>query len=415
MALKLRNAEVDDLDRLVELHQWCYPLSKLDAEGRRDVYMNNPRADLEDVLVVTDSDLVVASMTAYRFTQYQEGAELPVVGVANVAVAPDYRREGIAGFLMKESLVIFEEQGVTACLLHPFSHCFYRNLGWGYSGEIRQYHIKTDQLSDYDEALDDAELDAELFSGEDLSNLMDFYEAQARQSNGLLSRNERYWGERLVAPPRQVVLARFSGDLIGYLIYSLHEVQSDNDLLQNMEIHEWTAPTLDARDALLGFLARQSDQIESIRFTLQPDEPLHLWVDDPRSQSRRCIHRLYSETATVALGLMHRLVNLKSAFENGRRFNGVKGELTIEMEDDVLGDRRLAVTFTGKGATANEAKSKPGRLLRGPVDVLSQIYCGYTSPQQAFELDQLEYEGADTLAFCEQAFRQPPPRCFDLF
>lgn len=415
MALKLRNAETGDIERLVELHQWSYPLSKLDAEGRRDVYVNNPRAGLEDVFVVIDNGLIVASMTAYRFTQFQEDAEFPVVGIANVAVAPDHRRGGIAGFLIQQSLEIFEEQEVTASLLHPFSQSFYRNLGWGYSGEIHQYHINAEQLCEYVDVLEETELSARLFSEEDLPEIMAFYEAQARQFNGLLSRNERYWQEKIVAAPRQAVLALFSGDLIGYLIYSLHEILTENFLLQEMEIHEWMAPTLDARDVLLSFLARQSDQVESIRFTLHPDEPLHLWVDDPRSQSRRCIHRLYNETATVALGLMHRLVNVKSAFENGRKFNGVKGELTLEMEDDLLGDRKLAVTFTGKGATVDEVKSKPGRLLRGPVDVLSQIYCGYTTPQQAYELDLVEIEEGDTLDFCQRAFRQPPPRCFDLF
>jgi predicted acetyltransferase len=415
MALKLRNAEDADLDKLAELHQRSYPLSKLDIEGRRDVYVNNPRAGFEDVFVVEDGDALIASMTAYRFTQFQENAAIPVVGIANVAVAPDHRREGAAGFLIGQTLKIFEEQEVSASLLHPFSFRFYRNLGWGYSGEIRQHHIKTAQLADYADDLGETELGTALYREDDLSRLMEFYEAQARQTNGLLSRNGRYWRERLVADPREAILALFNGDLIGYMIYSLQEIQSDNFLVQKMEIHEWMAPTLDARDALLGFVARQSDQIESVRITLPPDEPLHLWLDDPRSKNRRLIHHLYNETATIGLGLVYRLVNLKSAFENGRPFNQVKGDLTIEMEDDLLGDRRLAVSFNGKGAAAEEAKSKSGRLLRGSVDILSQIYCGFTSPVQAFELDLVEYEGKDTLDFCQRAFSQPPPRCFDLF
>lgn len=415
MAFKLRTAQPGDADRLVELHRFSYPLSEHNLEERRDIFERNPRCDLEDVFVVNDGDDLIACMIAYRFNQYQEEAEIPIVGIGTVSVAPDRRREGVAGFMIEGALELFEEQGVPACILYPFEHRFYRYLGWGYAGEIRHYQMLTSQIADYEDAIEDEDLSVELFQEEQLPQLMAFYDAQARHFNGLLQRVESYWKECITDSPRQVVLARFSGEIIGYMIYSLEKIYSGNTFAQRMVVHEWMAPTLDARDALLNFMARQSDQVESLQLSLQPDEPLHLWVDDPRSQNRRMMQRLYSETATVGLGWMYRLVNLKGAFESGRRFNNVKGELAFVMEDELLGDRRLMVSFSGGGAVAAEASSRPKRLVRGPVDVLSQMFCGYTTAQQAYEQDLLDFEGRDTVEFCQRAFWLPPPRCFDLF
>lgn len=415
MTLKIRSAELGDVDQLTDLHRICYPLPELSPENRRETYTNNPRCSLEDVLVAFIGSKLVASLIAYHFTQFQEEVEIPVVGIANVLVTPERRREGIAGELIQKTLELFEEQDVPASILYPFEHKFYRHLGWGYATEIRQYCLKTEQIQEYEDIFEEDDLKAELLNSDQLPHLMNFYDSQARKYNGLLKRNERYWKEKIISPPRQLVIARYNGEIIGYLAYFLQKVSSDNSFIQEMVIPEWMAPTLDARDALLCFLSRQSDQVDRLRFFLGTDEPLHLWVVDPRSADRKMVNRLYAETATLCSGMMYRLVNLKSAFEGGRPFNGVKGELTIESEDELLGDRRLILTFNGKGAVSSEAKSQSNHLLRGPVDVLSQIFCGYMTAEQAFELDLVEFEGKDTLEFCQHAFAMPPPRCFDLF
>ncbi|MFH1862677.1 MAG: GNAT family N-acetyltransferase, partial [bacterium] len=295
MSRILRSARPDDLDRLVELNQQCYPLLPLSAEERRDlIYARNPRCSLDNVLVLLDRAEIIASMIAYRFTQYQENVEIPVVGIGSVAVAPDRRREGAAGELIQLALEQYEEEELPACILYPFSHHFYRRLGWGYAGEIRQYHLLTSQLRDCEEALDDEELRVKILTLDQLPLLMRFYDAQARRMNGLLQRGERYWRERLLTAPRIVAAAFSSGEMIGYLIYTLERCHSENIFIQEMLVHEWCAPAPEAREALLGFIARQSDQVGSIRLFLGPDEPLHLWIEDPRLASRAMMQRLYS-------------------------------------------------------------------------------------------------------------------------
>ena len=93
----------------------------------------------------------------------------------------------------------------------------------------------------------------------------------------------------------------------------------------------------------------------------------------------------------------------------------MKGNLTVEIQDEILGDRRLTVSFSGQGAQAEGTNAKTKRHLRGDVDLISQIFCGYTGAQQAYELDLVEFEGKDTVEFCQHAFALPPPRCYDLF
>ncbi len=415
MSYKLTTAQPADVDSLTEMYRLCYPLIDLSPEERYNYFVRNPRCDLEDVFVVKDGKEPIASMIAYRFDQFQEEVEIPVIGIANVMVAPNHRRRGVANFMMQRSLEIFEEEGIAAAILYPFEHRFYRYFGWGYAGEIRQYQIRCRQLAEYLEEEEDDDLETVLFQEQQMPQLMEFYDAVASRSNGMLKRNEEYWRGKLVEPPRQAVLAYFNGEIIGYLIYSLEKIHSDNLFVQEIVVHEWMAPTLDARDALLGFLAKQSDQVESIRLSLQPDEPFHLWVDDPRNKNHRFLNRLYAHTATVGLGWMYRLVSLKEAFESGRRFNNVKGDLRVEVEDDQLGDREIGVTFSGNGAKVDKATSKPERIVRGTVDIVSQLFCGYTTAEEAYEQDLLEFEGKDTIEFCQQAFWLPAPRCYDLF
>jgi predicted acetyltransferase len=415
MSLKLRTAEIDDLPALGKLHQLSYPLINLTFEQRQASFADNARCALEDVWVVSDEDEIAACMVAYPFTSYQDEVEIPVLGIGTVAVRPDRRRQGVAGFLIKEALNTFESQGFAASILYPFQHRFYRRLGWGYAGEVRRYHLASSQLEDYDEILDDPDLAVDLMREEDFPDLMAYYENMARRSNGMLRRNPRYWRERILAPGRNAVLARFSGDLIAYAIYSHYPLEATNLLAQGIEVHEWLAPTLDGRDALLSYFARQADQVETMQFLLPADEPFHLWVDDPRDVGHQNMGRLFPEIATMGLGWMYRVLNLKSAFEGGRKFNGVQGDLTVEVLDEQLGDRRVTVNFTGKGAHLQEREAKTGRLLQGSVDAFSQLFCGYVSAATALEQGLLTFEGRDTVEFCQNAFDLPAPRCFDLF
>lgn len=415
MSLKLRTAEPGDLPALGLIHQLSYPLLDLTLEQRQAAFADNPRAGLDNVLVTVDDGEVVACMIGYPFTLYQEDVEVPVIGIGTVAVRPDRRRQGVAGFMIREALNDYEEQGLAASILYPFQHRFYRQLGWGYAGEVRQYRIASSQLEDYEEILDDADLSVDLMRDDDFPALMNFYEAMARRGNGMLRRNPRYWRERILGPGRIAVLARFNGDLIGYALYSHYPVVPGNYLAQEIEVHEWMAPTLDARDALLSYFARQAEQVETFRFILSADEPFHLWVDDPRDAGRESIRRLNAQSATMGLGWMYRLLSLSGAFTGGRRFNGVKGDLTVDILDEQLGDRRVAVSFTGKGAAMLEPEARTGRMVQGTMDAFSQVFCGYISAETAFAQGLLTFEGREAVEFCQNAFWLPPPRCFDLF
>ncbi len=414
MGFKLKTAQPKDIDRLIELYRLSYPLVDTTDEERYNYFMHNPRCTLDNVYILTDGNHIIGSLIGYPFTQFQEGIEVPVIGIANVMVAPDHRREGAASVMFEKALEMFDEDGMPASILYPFEHRFYRYMGWGSAGEIRQYRMQTSQLSEYLDVLSEDEFNAVLMPESDLPLLMRYYDAEARRYNGLLKRGEEYWRSKITAPPRQVVLAYYDQEIIGYLIYSLEELQADNFLMQEMVVHEWMSPTQEARDILLSFIARQVDQAVQVKIPLPPDEPLHLWMEDPRSHDRRLINKLYTPTAEIGLGWMYRIVNLQAAFECGRRFNGIRGELTIEMEDETLGDRHVTVVFSGKGASVDRADGKAKRAVRGEVDMLSQMFCGYMTAEQAHEYELLEFEG-DAAAFCQQAFKLPPPRCYDSF
>ncbi|MCX6641609.1 MAG: GNAT family N-acetyltransferase [bacterium] len=413
--MKLRIAKPDDLDQLVELNRLCYPTLGMTPDQIRGIYTANTRCTWDDVFVVTENSRIVSALIAYKFTQYLEDTEIDTIGIGDVIVSPASRRQGVGGFLIEEVLKHFEEKDYPASILYPFQHRFYRRLGWGYAGELRHYHYPTDQLREYADYHEEEDLSVQLLTSAKLPQLLKFYDAQARRCNGMLKRSPEYWQDRILRSPRTAVLALSSGDIIGYLIYSISRHHPNNRLVQELDVHEWLAPTLEAKSLLLGFLNRQKEQIKSVHLHLPPDEPIHLMVEDPRDAAQRMENFLYTHTADLCLGWMYRIVNLKAALECGRRFNNISGDLTIKLEDEQIGDRSLNVRFKNGKVETSDANQDCRRKISGSVDAFSQMYCGYTSALAAFEFDLLEFDGPDTVEFCQHAFSLPIPRCFDLF
>jgi predicted acetyltransferase len=413
--MKVRQATLNDLEQLVDLNRLCYPTLGMTVEQVQGIFIANTRCTWDDVFVADEGGRILSGLIAYKFKQWIEDIAIETIGIGDVVVSPDVRRQGVAGELIKHVMKQFSEEEYPASILYPFQHQFYRHLGWGYAGELRHYHYLTEQLGGYLDAHEEEDISIRRLLPDDQKRLMAFYDAEARRSNGLLKRTPEYWTDRLLRLPRSAILALSSGDIIGYLIYSVTRFQTGNRLLQELDVHEWLAPTMDAKSLLLGFLARQKEQIKSVHFYLPPTDPIHLLVDDPRDAGLRMDNFLYSHGADICLGWMYRILNLKSAFECGRKFNQISGVLTVEIEDETLGDRSVTVHFDKGNVRASEENEACPRVISGTMDMFSQLFCGYMSAAQAYELDLLDFEGPDAVDFCQRAFSLPKPCCFDLF
>ena len=109
-----------------------------------------PRLDLpyeEDVRAETDGQ-VVGHASSLDLTMSFASADVPVQGLAAVAVLPEFRRRGIADRLVRESLRRMRRRGEALSLLYAFRLSFYRKFGYGLC-EIRDVvRTSPDRLPD---------------------------------------------------------------------------------------------------------------------------------------------------------------------------------------------------------------------------------------------------------------------------
>src|ERR671912_631390 len=101
-------------------------------------------------------------------------------GISAVMAHPAYRRRGYAGELMRAVLRDMRERNVSLSLLAPFAHAFYRIFGYELATEAIEYRLKP---ADLPTSPEQSHLRA--YREDDLSSLMDLYEAEAAESVSL--------------------------------------------------------------------------------------------------------------------------------------------------------------------------------------------------------------------------------------
>ena len=99
MALSIRPGAESDLDRIVEIHTCCYPDDR-SAAKRRLRFVQNPLGGLEDLRVAEVDGRIVGHGFGFRMQGWFGGAQVPLVGIASVGVAPEARGRGVGRALV---------------------------------------------------------------------------------------------------------------------------------------------------------------------------------------------------------------------------------------------------------------------------------------------------------------------------
>ena len=140
----IRQAQIEDLDSITGLEAVCFP--PLEAAGREsfksrlEAFRESFLLAVEDGEVigfvnggVTDNNVIYDEMYADAALHNPEGAYQAIFGLD---VHPDYRRQGIAGQLMRELIELTRSRGkkglTLTCkdrLIHYYESFGYINLG----------------------------------------------------------------------------------------------------------------------------------------------------------------------------------------------------------------------------------------------------------------------------------------------
>ncbi|HEY6714231.1 MAG TPA: GNAT family N-acetyltransferase [Rubrobacter sp.] len=386
--MKLRRYLEGDIDALARLGVAAFGGSISDWEKNFDP-AQNARLDLEQVHVIEEDGEVRASTTVLPLESYVGGEPRPMGGIAAVMVHPAYRRRGYAGELMRAVLRDMRERGVSLSLLAPFAHAFYRIFGYELVTEAIEYRLKP---ADLPTSPEQSHLRA--YREEDLSALMDLYEAEAKGHTLSVRRSEAHWKTSLSKKDADVAVYDRDGDVEGYILYKISGWQ-DRDPRRTLSVEEIVAAAPRAREALLSFMGGLDPLVYGIKLYTPRGEPLHPYL------------RSSHVNAKIEPDQMLRLVDVEGALGYLERLPGAP--LVLNVSDDVIPENAGKYTVVeGKLVRGTEA----GESISLDVRQLAQLYAGYLSVRGLARHGLIKASSPEDLDLLETLFPLRDPWLF---
>ncbi|MGE5590836.1 MAG: enhanced intracellular survival protein Eis [Bacillota bacterium] len=362
--MDIRTIRPDELNEFLAINAYAFAWDEPTLERLRGLI---PPHEVRAAFV---EGQMVGGVWATPLSIWMDDREVPMTGIAAVAVAPEHRGRGVVRSLLLDQLQ--EMRAAGQC--RPAD------------GAVRRCTL------------------------EDVGRLDQVYRTHASSRNGWVSRRPAWW-ERSVLRQLQgthaVVWENASGEARGYLIYRL----GGDMLKQKLTVREWVALGLDAWRGLAAFLA-QHNTVAQIWWTAPADDVLLAALADPRISESRILPRH-----------MFRLVDVAAALAQRPYPAHVRTELLLEVRDAAApwnegryslrieeGRARVAPVVSDEAEGAHIA----GRLSCD-IQTLSQLYCGYLSPRQAAELGRLRADRPEALDAAQHALAIDKPHMSDYF
>src|ERR671911_66243 len=383
--MKLRRYLEGDMDVLTRVGVAAFGGRISDWEQYFDP-AQNARLDLEQVHVIEEDGEVRASTTVLPLESFVEGEPHQMGGIAAVMVHPAYRRRGYAGELMRAVLRDMRERGVSLSLLAPFAHAFYRIFGYELATEAIEYRLKP---ADLPTSPEQSHLRAN--REEDLSSLMDLYEAEAKGHILSVRRSEGHWKTCLSKKDTDVAVYERDGEVEGYILYKISGWQ-DRDPRRTLSVQEIVAVTPRAREALLSFMASLDPLVYGIKLYTPRGEPLHPYL------------RSSHVNAKIEPDQMLRLVDVESAL--GYLERAPEMPLVLDISDDVIPENAGEYTFA-KGKVVRGAEAAESISL--DVRQLAQLYAGYLPARDLARHGLIQASSSGALDLLESLFPQGDP------
>jgi predicted acetyltransferase len=341
----------------------------------------NARLDLEQVLVIEEDGEVRASATVLPLESFVDGEPRPMGGISAVMVHPAYRRRGYAGDLMRAVLSDMRERNVALSLLSPFAHAFYRVFGYELASEAIEYRLKP---TDLPTSAEQSHLRA--YREEDLSSLMNLYQAEAKGHALSVSRSEEHWKSTVSEKGRAVAVYERDGSIEGYVIYRISGWE-DRDPRRTLSVDEFVGATLRAREAIFSFMAALDPMVYGIKLYTPRGEPLHPYL------------RSSYVKAKIEPDQMLRLVDVEDAL--GYLERETEAPLVLDVSDDVIPENDGEYTVgDGKVIRGAEADHRVSLDVRR----LAQLYAGYVPARDLTRHGLVEASSPEALELLEAMF-----------
>lgn len=372
--------DFEDLKQFGRILAQCFdaPLSD------EPVYLN--RIGVENTRILRADREIIGGLGLLNLGQWYNRANIPMVGIAAVGIAPEWRGQGTAIALLHATLQELYDKEVPISVLFSAAQPLYRKAGYEQAGTFCLWEVDTASIPSQSPELPvrSLNLEAEL--------LPKLYEQQARLSHGFLDRNSVIWSNLCSFESKSPTYADQFGEE-GYIIFQ----QNQGRLI----IKDWVLLTSAAVRQFWTFLASHRSQIDRVEWKSAPVDALSLCLPDQTAKMKSLSR------------WMLRIIHLKQALEQRNYPNHLEVELHLNVHDPLLPNNHGLFTLNvtnGKGTVASGGRGD----LQLTINALSPLYTGLFTAEQLARSFQLTGT-AEVLQNATQLFLSSLPWMPDAF
>jgi predicted acetyltransferase len=358
-----------------------------------DTYLE--RVGIQNFRTIYSSGALAGGLATIPMGQWWGRQRVPMVGLAAVGIAPEYRGSGAAIALLQNTLQELHANHVSLSALYPATQRLYRKAGYEQGGTFCTWSIATEAIQ-----IQERLLPWRSVMPSDPTIFHALYQQQAIRHNGNLDRHSAIWQEIVKAGDREGLYAYIlgtEGDPQGYVIFSQHPSEEGSTL----RLRDWVVLSSAASRNFWTFLADHRSTIAQVRWRSAAIDPLTLLLPEQPVQVKR-VERW-----------MLRIVHVKGALEKRGYPLNLEAELHLNIQDDLLPENSGTIILSvaqGRGKVSQGGRGDLKLDIRG----LAPLYSGLFSPTQlqtAGHLDAPE----PVLAIASQIFAGSPPWMPDFF
>lgn len=386
----LEVAREDDLDALARMVSLAFAGT---LAGSREWCHSN----LADTRVVRKNGRAVGTMRRVPMGMHLMGRSVPCVGVAGVAVAPEWRGRGVARTVMSEALREMRQAGTPISTLYASTAALYRRVGYEQAGHHWLHTIAARSI-----AGGSRELPIVAVMPTD-PGVRACYARTARDQHGSLDRSEYIWtrvGKWYDREYHGFAARGEDATIEGYVF--LHQARRP-DGRHDLLLSDLSFSTARGARSILTLLADFDSMAAEIQVCGGPMLPIAIFLPE----------RDRTIGVTLKDYWMMRIVDVGAAVAARGYPAGLSVEVHLDLRDELLPEnagRWVVRVRDGAGSAERGGRGE----VRLDVAALAPLYSGFLPAATLARLGKIEGD-AEVIEKLGAAFVSPPPATADFY
>ena len=367
--MEIRKITLDERVEFQALLKYCFGSgSNDDPITESDV----SRITLDEAFAVFIDGTIVSTLKNINFKQSIRGVLKDMGGIAAVATAPEYRRQGHTKALIKAAFLDMKQKGQVVSALHPFKESFYAAYGYVTTNTWIDVKIPSHSITHYLDGVNklDSHWQFERVKTVDVkAEVLSSVTQLETIPHGLVidpARSDEIW--QGYHRNSRVVFVKRDGKTQAIAKYT----KKGNLETGEIAIREMYWQNLDARDKLFGF------------FALHQDDCPYIWMQVPFGTNFRSWLRdamTLFETKIYYRPMMVRVIDVEKAIESLPA--PVEGEINFTLQDNYCDWNSGDYQLISQGGKLKAVRAKDNsRKVMMTIEGLSALVYGALSIQE---------------------------------